>query len=75
MTSFAAAPANIRSDRGAFGYEGAFIQVNADNIFDERYYANLGTRASGTPGAPGFSQPFASVGSPRTISATIRMAF
>ena len=77
MTSdaFTTVDANIRLDMAAFGYEGTFIQVNADNIFDEQYYANLGTRASSTPGTPGFSQPFASVGAPRTISATLRVAF
>jgi len=73
--AFTTVDANIRLDMAAFGYEGTFIQVNADNIFDEQYYANLGTRASSTPGTPGFSQPFASVGAPRTISATLRVAF
>ena len=75
VDAFTTVDANIRLDMAAFGYEGTFIQVNADNIFDEQYYANLGTRASGTPGSPGFSQPFASVGAPRTISATLRVAF
>lgn len=73
--AFTTVDANIRLDLAQFGYEGTFIQVNADNIFDEQYYANLGTRASSTPGTPGFSQPFASVGAPRTISATLRVAF
>jgi iron complex outermembrane receptor protein len=75
VDAFTTVDANIRFDMAAFGYEGTFLQVNADNIFDEQYYANLGTRASGTPGSPGFSQPFASVGAPRTISATLRVAF
>ncbi|MBU1538640.1 MAG: TonB-dependent receptor [Alphaproteobacteria bacterium] len=73
--AFTTVDANIRLDLAQFGYDGTFIQVNADNIFDEQYYANLGTRASSTPGTPGFSQPFASVGAPRTISATLRVAF
>ena len=75
VDAFTTVDANVRFDLAQFGYEGTFIQVNADNIFDEQYYANLGTRASATPGAPGFSQPFASVGAPRTISATLRVAF
>ncbi|MGV9010658.1 TonB-dependent receptor [Brevundimonas sp.] len=75
VDAFTTVDANIRFDLAQFGYEGTFIQVNADNIFDEQYYANLGTRASATPGTPGFSQPFASVGAPRTISATLRVAF
>ncbi|MBJ7448404.1 MAG: TonB-dependent receptor [Brevundimonas sp.] len=75
VDAFTTVDANVRFDLAQFGYEGTFIQVNADNIFDEQYYANLGTRASATPGTPGFSQPFASVGAPRTISATLRVAF
>lgn len=75
VDAFTTVDANVRLDLAQFGYEGTFIQVNADNIFDEQYYANLGTRASATPGTPGFSQPFASVGAPRTISATLRVAF
>jgi iron complex outermembrane receptor protein len=75
VDAFTVVDANLRIDLGQFGYEGTFIQVNADNVFDEQYYANLGTRASATPGQLGYSQPFASVGSPRTISATLRVAF
>ena len=75
VDAFTVVDANVRIDLAPFGYEGTFIQVNADNVFDEQYYANLGTRASATPGTPGYSQPFASVGSPRTISATLRVAF
>ena len=78
VDAFTVVDANVRIDLAPFGYEGTFIQVNADNVFDEQYYANLGTRASGTPGTVGYSatsQPFASVGAPRTISATLRVAF
>ncbi|MFN3560100.1 MAG: TonB-dependent receptor [Brevundimonas sp.] len=75
VDAFTVVDANVRIDLARFGYEGTFIQVNADNVFDEQYYANLGTRASATPGTPGYSQPFASVGAPRTISATLRVAF
>ena len=75
VDAFTVVDANVRIDLAGFGYEGTFIQVNADNVFDEQYYANLGTRASATPGTPGYSQPFASVGAPRTISATLRVAF
>jgi len=76
--AFTVVDANVRIDLAQFGYEGTFIQVNADNVFDEQYYANISTRASGTPGTVGYSatsQPNASVGSPRTISATLRVAF
>ncbi|RZL63534.1 MAG: TonB-dependent receptor [Rhodococcus sp. (in: high G+C Gram-positive bacteria)] len=76
--AFTVVDANVRIDLAQFGYEGTFIQVNADNVFDEQYYANISTRASGTPGTVGYSatsQPNASVGAPRTISATLRVAF
>ncbi len=75
VDAFTTVDANVRIDLAPFGYEGTFIQINADNVFDEQYYANLGTRASSTPGTPGYSQPFASVGAPRTVSATLRVAF
>lgn len=75
VDAFTVVDATVRLDLAPFGYEGTFLQVNADNVFDERYYANLGTRASSTPGTVGFSEPFASVGAPRTISATLRVAF
>ena len=36
------------------GIKGASVQINATNIFNERYYASLkGTQTSSTPGAPG----------------------
>lgn len=75
VDAFTTVDANVRIDLAPFGYEGTFVQINADNVFDENYYANLGTRASATPGTLGYSQPFASVGAPRTISATLRVAF
>lgn len=45
------------------------------NVFDENYYAGLGTRASATPGQLGYSRPFATTGAPRTWMATLRVGF
>lgn len=66
---------DARFDFAAFGFDGTYLQVNVTNLFDERYYANLGTGASATPGALGYSRRFASVGAPRTVQATLRYAF
>ena len=54
------------------GWEGA---LNVTNLFDEQYYSTLGTRASATPGQLGYSLPFAGVGAPRTIMASLRYSF
>lgn len=66
---------DARFDFAAFGIEGTYLQVNVTNLFDEKYYANLGTGASSTPGALGYGRRFASVGAPRTVQATLRYAF
>lgn len=66
---------DARFDFSTLGLNGTYLQVNVTNLFDEQYYANLGTRASATPGALGYSRPFASVGAPRTIMASLRYSF
>lgn len=66
---------DARFDFAPFGFEGTYLQVNVTNVFDEQYYSTLGTRSSATPGALGYSRPFAGVGAPRTAMATLRYAF
>ena len=66
---------DMRFDFEPLGFKGTYLQVNATNLFDEQYYSTLGTRASATPGALGYSRPFAGIGSPRTVMATLRYAF
>ena len=66
---------DMRFDFAPLGFEGTYLQVNATNLFDEKYYANLGTRASADPASFAFGRSFAGVGAPRTIMATIRYAF
>lgn len=73
--SFTVVDADARIDFAPMGYEGTYLQLNLTNIFDEKYYAGLGTRASATPGTLGYGVPFAQVGAPRTFVATLRMAF
>lgn len=73
--AFTVVDLDARFDFSTLGLEGTYLQVNVTNLFDEQYYANLGTRASATPGALGYSRPFASVGAPRTIMASLRYSF
>jgi iron complex outermembrane receptor protein len=47
--------------------EGMFLQVNVQNLFNEEYLSNISTAESGNRTA--------SIGSPRSISATLRVAF
>jgi iron complex outermembrane recepter protein len=75
VDGFTVVDLDLRFDFEPLGLKGTYLQVNATNLFDEQYYANLGTRSSATPGALGYSRPFASVGAPRTIMATLRYAF
>ncbi len=67
--------ADVRFDFATFGLEGTYMQINVTNLTDEDYYVNLGTRASATPGQLGYSRPFAGVGAPRTVMASIRYSF
>ena len=66
---------DARFDFAPFGLDGTYMQFNVTNLFDEQYYSTLGTRASATPGALGYALPFAGVGAPRTVMATLRYAF
>ena len=66
---------DARFDFAPLGFEGTYAQLNIINVTDEDYYGSLGTTTSATPGAPGFSRPFAQVGAPRTMMASIRLAF
>ncbi len=73
--AFTVVDADARIDFAPLGYEGTFFQLNVTNLFDEKYYGGLGTRASATPGELGYSRPFAQIGAPRTVVGTLRMAF
>jgi iron complex outermembrane receptor protein len=75
VDAYTVVDADARFDFAPLGVEGTYLQFNVTNLFDERYYSTLGTRASATPGALGYSLPFAGVGAPRTVMATLRYAF
>ena len=73
--AFTVVDLDARFDFAPFGFEGTYLQFNVTNLFNERYYSTLGTRASATPGQLGYSRPFAGVGAPRTAMATLRYSF
>ncbi len=51
-------------------------QLNVYNLFDEEFFGNISS-TTGALALPGFtpSQPFLSLGGPRTISASLQMSF
>ncbi|ATQ41237.1 TonB-dependent receptor domain-containing protein [Caulobacter mirabilis] len=59
--------------------ENAFLQLNVWNLTDERYLGNLGTQVTANSNDKTAwnvtSQPFASVGAPRTFMLTLRLGF
>lgn len=67
--------ANARWSLEQFGWDGSYLQLNAWNLSDERYYGNLGTRVTAEPGQPGYGQPYGSIGAPRTFQLTLRTRF
>lgn len=75
VDAFTVVDLDARFDFSTLGLEGTYLQLNVINLFDEQYYSNLGTRASATPGQLGYSRPFAGVGAPRTVMASIRYSF
>lgn len=75
VDAFTVVDLDARFDFASFGLDGTYLQLNVTNLFDEQYYSTLGTRASATPGQLGYSRPFAGVGAPRTMMASLRYAF
>lgn len=66
---------DARFDFSTLGLKGTYLQVNVTNLFDEQYYSTIGSRASATPGQLGYGRPFAGVGAPRTVMASLRYSF
>jgi iron complex outermembrane recepter protein len=68
--------ADLRYDLGGDGWKKSYLQLNVTNLFNEFYYGNLtGTANSATPGALGYSRPYAYVGAPRAAILSLRTAF
>ena len=72
---------NMRYKLNKLGLEGSYIQLNASNLFNEKYLGNISsqtnanaiTASNGTVIAAGF--PTYSVGAPATFQGTLRLAF
>jgi len=58
---------DVRYDLGRVGYQGAFLQLNVQNLFDEEYLANISTSESGNR--------FANLGAPQSVALTLRAPF
>lgn len=75
VPSYITTDVDVRFELERFGYKNSNIQLNVINLFDKNYYGNLGTNTSATPGSPGYSRSFASIGAPRTVTLTLRAGF
>ncbi len=87
--SYTLADLDARVSLEKYGLGKSWIQFNVSNLFDKFYIGNLGTQIAGpnnnglvlVPGVaagaaiPGGSNPTFTIGSPRTISATLRFGF
>ncbi len=67
---------DIRFDLGSIGLPDSFVQLNAVNLFDERYFGNISTQLNGVAvGSTGASNPNFSVGAPQTFLVTLNLAW
>jgi iron complex outermembrane receptor protein len=55
--------------------EGTYLQINALNIFNEKYLGSLNTTSTNNAALPYYSQPYGYQGAPTTIQAAIKVAF
>lgn len=71
VKGYALVDLDARVNLGALaeGLSKTYFQLNVQNLFDQQYFGNIST-AINVGGGPNFS-----VGSPRTVSGTINMAF
>jgi len=63
----------------SIGVDNAYLQLNIWNLTDKRYLGNLGTQVTANTADKTFygvsSQPYASVGAPRTVQLSLRLGF
>jgi iron complex outermembrane recepter protein len=73
VPSYFLADLDARVSLEDYGLEKTYIQVNVSNLFNKKYIGNINTQISN---AANFgTNPNFAVGSPRTISGTIRVGF
>lgn len=67
---------DFRFDLGTVGLPGSFFQLNVINATGERYFGNISTQINGVAtGTAGAASPTFSVGAPRTLLATLSLAW
>lgn len=72
---------DVRWNLESVGVENAYLQLNVWNLTDERYLGNLGTQVSADTadkvlfGISAGTQPYASIGAPRTVQLSLRLGF
>jgi iron complex outermembrane receptor protein len=74
VSSYTTADLDARFSLAQWGLKSTWFQLNVSNLFDRFYFGNIGTQIAAPP-FPGGAQPNFSVGSPRTISGTLRVGF
>jgi iron complex outermembrane receptor protein len=74
VSSYTLADLDARLSLEQWGLKNTWFQLNVSNLFDRFYFGNIGTQIAAPP-FPGGAQPNFSVGSPRTVSGTIRVSF
>jgi iron complex outermembrane receptor protein len=67
---------NAKYDFAVGGTKGMSIRLNVFNLLDEEFYGSISS-TTGAVALPGFSpsQPFLTLGAPRTVSATFQVEF
>ncbi len=79
LPSYVTANMDLRYDLGELGWDGSYIQFNAENLLDQKYFGSVQTlRTCFTPYVPVTSgcttYPALVVGSPQTFQVTLRAA-
>ncbi len=73
---------DVRFSMEQFGFKKAYLQLNVDNLFDKAYFGNISTQINagnicptGATCAANSANPNFSLGSPRTIRASVNVGF
>lgn len=71
---------DVRFDLGSIGLPESFIQLNAINLFNERYFGNISTQINGVPvvgptSTVSASSPSFAIGAPQTFMVTLNLAW
>ena len=63
-------------DLGSIGLPESYVQFNAINLFNERYFGNISTQLNGVAvGTTGAANPNFTIGAPQTFLVTLNLAW